>query len=114
MALGNVGSRIPFRLPANRFPVTIDCNRAADRVGPSGKPFWPPPVESCRSGLPGQRRTRWRRGTVAAGNLHAESVAHHSPGSPRRRTLGDRMEIVGTLKGCHNRYAEDDAPPDDG
>ena len=29
--------------------ITIDCNRAADRVGPDGKPFWPPPVESCRS-----------------------------------------------------------------
>jgi hypothetical protein len=27
---------------------TIDCNRAADRVAPDGKPFWQPPVESGR------------------------------------------------------------------
>jgi hypothetical protein len=29
--------------------VTIDCNRAADRVGPDRKRFWPPQVETCRS-----------------------------------------------------------------
>ena len=30
---------------------TIDCSRAADRVGPERKPFWPPPVESQRSAM---------------------------------------------------------------
>lgn len=40
------------RLTAAGHPVariqqrTIDCNRAAGRVGPKVKPFWPPPIES--------------------------------------------------------------------
>lgn len=37
---------------------TIDCNRAADRVGPDGKTFWPPPVESCHSSVESQLPAR--------------------------------------------------------
>ena len=40
---------LPLRASSARRRRTIDCNRAADRVGPDGKPFWPPPVDSCRS-----------------------------------------------------------------
>jgi|LakMenEpi03Aug12_release.lakeMendotaPanAssembly.Ray.scaffolds.fasta_scaffold169135_4 hypothetical protein len=36
---------LPFRVSSARRR-TIDCNRAADRVGPEVKPSGPPPVES--------------------------------------------------------------------
>ena len=74
-----------------------------------------PASERSRSGLPGHHRSRWRRGTDAAGNLHAEGVAHRSPGSPRSgQPLGDRMGIARTLTGYHNRCADGDGPRDDG
>jgi hypothetical protein len=50
-AVGTSRSAWPGRLSGvvNDWPGTVDCNRAADRVGPEVKPRWPPPVESCRA-----------------------------------------------------------------
>ncbi len=73
--------------------VTIDCNRAADRVGPEVKRFWPPPVESGRSCdlaasgrialntvVLGRGPDGWRRGPRFAGfDSVRRTVAPHRP-----------------------------------